>query len=521
MSVRRIEIIIIPAIPPRCPIRLQPLAALVLAVALLAQIPPPRRAWAQTRSLALPKNLTLAQSIEVALQHNRVIRSALLSRVTQRYALRVAEDKFVPDAEINPFAQFDTSKMDTPLGSTRFSSGVTGVSTGVSLTVPVGGQFAFVWTNSAQRQLQGPQDNHMSALASSLSLGFTQPLLRGGGLAVNTASVKTAHQIEDINIINFESTLIDVITQVIQTYRALLLVQQQLDISERSLQRAKDLLETNKLLIQAGRMARLDIVQTESDVASRELDVASARNRVDQARLALLAVLDIDSRTEVEPDAEALRIEPTTPSLEHSLELAFQYRPDYRQFLLQLEITKRDLLLAKNNRLWDLSLRATADMDITGEKFGGVVEKVFDVDRLRYGVGLDLTIPFGDLTRKQTVLNAKIGLDQAELDLQELRQNIELQVRDAVREVNFSLRQVDLARRSRELAEQKLETEREKLKIGLSTNFQVVSFEDDVVRAQNAELNAKIAYLNAQTALDQTLGTTLETWHVTLAQEAR
>ena len=516
MSAQQPEVMTPMATPAWRQRRLASLAALGLALALLAQVASAPRTWAQSQVVSLPQNLTLAQSIDLALHYNRVIQSALLSRVTQRYDLVVAEDKFVPDAVITPFAQFDTSKID----NTRFSSSVAGVSTGVSLTVPTGGQVAFVWTNSAQRPLQGSQDD-APAWASSLSLSLTQPLLRGAGVAVNTASVKTARQIEDINIINFEATLISVITQVIQTYRAFLLAQQQLDISERSLQRAQELLATNKLLIQAGRMARLDIVQTESDIASRELDVAAAQNSVERARLSLLEVLDIDSRTEVEPADEALRIEPTTPAFAPSLELAWRYRPDYRQFLLQLEITKRDLLLAKNNRLWDLSLRVTAAMDSTGNRFGRVANEVFDVERLRYGVGLDLSIPFGDLSRKQGVLNARIGLEQAELALKELQQNIELQVRDAVREVSFSLRQVELAQRARELAEQKLDTERDKLKIGLSSNFQVVSFEDDLVGAQSAELNAKIAYLNAQTALDQTLGTTLETWQVTLAEETR
>ena len=53
-----------------------------------------------------------------------------------------------------------------------------------------------------------------------------------------------------------------------------------------------------------------------------------------------------------------------------------------------------------------------------------------------------------------------------------------------------------------------------KLNLGLSTNFQLVDFEDDLVNVQNREVDAIISYLNALTRLDQTLGTTLETWRI-------
>ena len=64
------------------------------------------------------------------------------------------------------------------------------------------------------------------------------------------------------------------------------------------------------------------------------------------------------------------------------------------------------------------------------------------------------------------------------------------------------------------LSERKLQIERTKLNAGLSSNFRLVRFEDDLVRSQNNEIGAIIAYLNALTALDRTQGTTLDTWGI-------
>jgi outer membrane protein TolC len=80
----------------------------------------------------------------------------------------------------------------------------------------------------------------------------------------------------------------------------------------------------------------------------------------------------------------------------------------------------------------------------------------------------------------------------------------------------MSWRQVGLSQRALALAEKKFDIETEKFKVGRSSNFQLVSFKNDLVTAQNGALNATIAYLDALTSLETTLGITLDTWHVTL-----
>ncbi|MTV29245.1 hypothetical protein FTX61_28340 [Nitriliruptoraceae bacterium ZYF776] len=80
----------------------------------------------------------------------------------------------------------------------------------------------------------------------------------------------------------------------------------------------------------------------------------------------------------------------------------------------------------------------------------------------------------------------------------------------------MSWRAQRLAEQSVLLSEQKLDIERQRLRAGRSTNFQVVSFEDDLVRTRTDLLSARISYLNALTNLDDVLGVTLQTWGVRL-----
>ncbi|WP_333655532.1 TolC family protein [Dissulfurispira sp.] len=135
-----------------------------------------------------------------------------------------------------------------------------------------------------------------------------------------------------------------------------------------------------------------------------------------------------------------------------------------------------------------------------------------------WNIGLKLNIPIGDLTIQQNYINAKINMEKTKVRQEEVRETVEVEVMDAVSEVKKALKQVELARKMRELAEKKLEIEMEKLKAGRSTNFQIITFQNDMVIAQNNEIDATIAYNNALTVLDKTIGTTLETWKIEIKE---
>ncbi len=456
--------------------------------------------------------LTLAESVALALQNNRTLAHARLDRVVQKFDLSVAEDEFRPDIDIGSGLDYriaweaDRRRLEYDEGVSLFPV--------LSVRLPTGGAFA-VGLNNAFQDF-GTQD----AYTASPSLHFVQPLLKGGGTEVATANLRNARRQEEIHVLSFQSAVIGVVNAVVSAYRNVIQAQRQVEISARSLQRAREQLDVNRFLVQTGRMAENDVVQTEANIATRELHLTESQNRLDSARLSLIHVLDIDSRTQIEP-TEPLTIAPVSPDLSHSLDTAFARRPDYLRALLSLENIRTNVVVAENNRLWDLSFGASVSASGSRKSFRRTLGSALGdiVNRGVYGVGLGLSIPlYGDVTRQQQYVRAHTALRQAEQRLTELRQHIDIEVRNAVRDVEVRLRQVELAQRARELAEEKIAIEREKLTLGLSTNFQLVVFEDDLVTAQNNEVSAIIAYLHALTAFDRTLGTTLETWKIDITR---
>lgn len=453
-------------------------------------------------SWAAEATMTLADCIATAVRENRAIKNAYLDRIVQKYDLRVAEDKFVPKLLLTPSVQSSGGS-----GATLTTT-VTDVSGTVTELLPTGAAI-----NLNTKHDITNTENVNSSRAYGWNVTLTQPLLKGAGFQVNTAPLTIARWNEQGNILSLKSTLMDTLTSVATAYRSYIQAVKALAISKQSLERSKELVITNRELINAGRMAEIESVQSEADVAGKEFSLLSAENAVDAARLALTKAMDIDKNSKITP-IEETGIPPVPYNLEQGKKLAFENRPDYLRSLLGYESSKLQLVISKNSTLWDVSLTGGYGENYIRDGAAGSS----DSSTGSWNAGLKLTVPIGDLTTRQGYIAADIALKKLENDLARQRESIEIEVQDALRSADMNLRQIKLATQSRVLSEKKVEIETEKLKAGRSTNFQLVSFQNDLVNAQNSELGAIITYLNALTALERTLGITLDRWGVSLVE---
>ena len=421
--------------------------------------------------------LTLDDAIRLALRNNRSLLDARLDRTLEEFALDVAGDRYRPTASI-------TSSVD----AARDRDTETNLSTTGNIRVPTGGEFTLGW----RKPLAGGGGDY--------SLGFSQPLLKGFGIDVDTAPLRTARIREKIDILHFRDAVAGVIDSTIRNWRNLIRSNRQLEIAEASLERARNQLKVNRALIEAGQMAEREVLQSEAEIANRELSLVEARNALIDANFKLIDTLDIDSASSIRP-LETPRDRRAAPGVAEGIEVALSKAPDYLEALLDADIARIALKVAEDGRLWDLSLDTTASRDNSG----GPTD---------YNAKLTLRVPLWDRSPRQTWMEARARVRKAERGLVERRQKIAIDVRQAVYNVEVGLRRIELARQALALTQQKLEIERSKLRQGLSSAFQLSQFEEDLVAAQNAEVDAVISYENALTSLDRTLGTTLETWDV-------
>ena len=442
--------------------------------------------------------LSLSDVIFLVVANNTDIKNAYLDRIAQKQDLAVAEDKFVPDLTPRFSLELDELGGNTDPSST----GRAGAE--IEVTIPTGAILNFNWTGDAQIS----DGNNFSAgtnddfFRQTFEVELTQPILRGAGIRVNRASVNIARLQEEANIINLKSTLIDTITDAITAYRALIQAREEVEIQRVTLKNAQESLEVTQALIDAGRVAPVDIIQNEANIANRRVALLNAENQLESRKVDLLTILDIDKNTNIAA-GKIPPVEATALNLEKLRQTALANNPSYLISKIDVSQSKLQLLEAKDQRRWDLSLTASLRNETDRESDA------------RAGLSLSRTI--GDLSLKQQFEQARVSLLQSENILQDNLATLDLELKDRIREVNLSFSQLELAQNATRLSQQQLEIEQEKQKLGRPTTIlDLIRLQEDLAQARLSELNATIGYLNALTNLDQFLGTTLQTWQINI-----
>ncbi|MDR2852006.1 MAG: TolC family protein [Burkholderiaceae bacterium] len=452
----------------------------------------------------LTVKLSLADAVFLGVRANRGIRSAYLDRIAQKFDLRVEEDRFNPKLVLTGRYVAGQNQSDLE-PSDRYRAGQGALE--ATLLSKYGTRFSLSWTHEmANYDAAGRTRNGVGTFT------VIQPLLRGAGKNIATADLRRASLAEQVNKLQLKSTVSDTVTQIIVAYYTVLQAQEQLQIARDALSRSRQLLEINKAMIEAGRMAAFDAVQTEADGVNQELAVEEALNHLDESRLSLLRLLALDTDTRIQA-VETLNAERTDIQLQKALAMAFEQQPAYLMQIIAADQAEIGLEVARNAQLWDISLVGSASKGRNLNTGATVSSSSRNWDGY---AGVQVEIPFGDLSRKQQEVTASVESEKQKVSLDEARQTLEQDVGNAVRDLGTRWRQYEIAQRAQELTQRKLEIEREKLRSGRSSNFQVLSFESDMRDAENARLNSLIAYLNARATLDQTLGTTLESWGIEL-----
>jgi len=475
------------------------------------------------RDAAQVRKMTLADAVAIALANNVTLQSAFLDRQLQRIDLQLAERRNYlptdPTVTLGVNRQSSYTMPGPGVSSTRTESlNYTG-DFSATLAIPTGGSLTFAWNNTGNR----PDLGRDYSYSSSWTAVFSQPLLKGGGLTNAAYNVRIARITEETNLLTLRDTIASTIRTAITGFRNYKTAERQLVIAEMGLVRARTLFAYNKDMIEAGRLAGTEIVQAQADIAAQKTQVIDAKNNLDNARLSLIQVLNIDKSTFFEAADEAEQ-PVAVPPLKEALGLAFQYRTDYLRAVKSLEATKLTLARARRNRLWSLDLTAaTADSYAasTFDTYDAAFRRAFNSGAERdWYAGLELKIPLVYMTSDmRSYYGAKNDLEKAGLAFEKLKLDIEIEVQNALRNVDSNYRSLKSAQLARQLAEKKLQIEQEKLGAGRTTNFQFVSFQRDLQSAQLSELAAATSYLNALTALDAVLGTTLATWKIDIGRE--
>jgi len=492
--------------------------------------------------------LTLDECLGTALENNLDLLSVKKDPLISEQQVESNKGEFDPG--IAASAGADETKQD-PVDPTqpslRRNSRVTA---GLQQQLPVGADYSatfFLNRNDAPGFNRVGLDDSFNPVEinprfdAGIDMRFNMPLLRG--LGRETRQEQLLLSVSDLKISHDELS-----RQAQQTieitegaYWDVLAAQEQVRVARASEKRAQDLLELNRKKVEVGTLAPIEITQAEAGVAAEEENViiseVTLANAEDELRR-LMALPYDDPRWERPLEiVDRPVFEPQDIDLASAIDEALENRPEMATVDEQLR--KRELNeRAARNRVkhgLDLALRfqPTGNNDgsipdpnpvnnpnaIIGieQDFSDAVSEIFNVENYTWSAGVTYSVPIGNKAAKANLRIAELNTQKSEIGVLNQEQTIRVEVRAAAREVESGTKRIAAASKNVELQEKKLDAEEKKFQNGMSTSFEVLSFQRDLADAELSRIRAALNYVKALAALERSKGTLLQARGLKLA----
>lgn len=450
----------------------------IIPIILLILLPP---VMAETLPSPAKLNMTLQDAITLSMRNNPGVQSAKLQRTMDKFSLLVARREFLPQFKLEFRADWNSDSTHDYRAAP-----------GMSYKTPLGTEF-YIDADSG----------FVGNRAVGTTVSVRQPLLRGFGPKVVLANYEDAKDNEKINKLNFKSKLIFTLTSVIQAYHQLVQDYNTLEIDELALKDSLQTMKNTEMKIKAGKAAATELTQQQAQFANQQLSITRDKNTIERDKQSLLILLGLDPYADLDIDRQ-IQIEGFAPPEEQkSIELAMTNNVEYQEALISLKQRERQLLVQKNNQWWRLDAVATAAYSFDQELLDNQNSK-----QLR----LELDIPIDDKSRKQGLINAKIGLEQFNIALADQKRRLVTDVINAVRDLKAQREQITLAQNSVHYSEKSLEIAQKKFKHGRTTMFEITSLRQTLTQNRLSLIGQQITYLNTLAQFEQSLGISLERW---------
>jgi outer membrane protein TolC len=362
-----------------------------------------------------------------------------------------------------------------------------------------------------------------------LILSLRQPLLQNFGTSVNTTDIKVAKNDFKIMESSFLLQVVNTINQVEQTYNDLSGALEALNLRNESLRLAEKLFADNQKRFNAGLTHVGEVQEAETAIASRQELVIAASQRVKDVTNVLKNLLQIQPGSPLYPvsfQTEGLLLtEERIPSYEESFSQALNNRPDYSQKKIALESKDIIVKYSRNQLLPRLDLVGTFGLNgLSGEahpltfegvtavspyggNFGDSWQSLRHADGYEWNVGLTIDFPLGKRADRARYQQAKLFKEQSILDLKNLEDTIDLEIKVALQNIKSSRDRIEVAERFVNLADKTLRQEEERMKAGLSDTLRILIFQGSLIDAKIRRVQALEDYQKALAHLYRAMGT--------------
>lgn len=369
-----------------------------------------------------------------------------------------------------------------------------------------------------------------------MGVAVVQQLTNGFGMAFNRRFQSVARN--NVHFVRewFLQQVNTALAQAEASYWDVVAAQEQLKATQQALQVAQQLYEDNKRQAEIGTLAPLDVVSAQAQVASTQRDLIIAQTNLQQQSLTLKTFFGRQI-TDALADAAIVATDPLPdpqeadiPPIDEAISLAAKNRPEVSQAQSsvmnnQVAVKVTQSFLKPTFNVFGFVATAGLSGDQTIFAPGGIpilvkggagqeLNQFIHVKYPEYAIGFSLVIPVKNRTAQADNTRANIQERQAELSMQRTQNQIGVEVRSASIKLMQAKAEVTAAGAAVEFSRQSLDAEQKKRTAGLSTPYNVILAQRNLLDAQLAEVQAHSSYAKALVEMQRSTGVLLEKSHI-------
>jgi len=351
---------------------------------------------------------------------------------------------------------------------------------------------------------------------SSWRATVRQHLLQGWGMDNNRREIIVAQNNRKGTDASFQWQVINTVAQIQNIYWDLVNAYEDLKVQQTAVEFAQLTLTDDRKQVDIGNMAPIEIYSAQSAVASAQQKLIVSQTNLQYQQLITKNAI---ARNFGDPELTAAQVIPTdtmalsndpVPSAEELVSYALANRPDLQESELNLRNNEINNKAAKNALLPTLDLVAFYGSNGQAANFGDVFTNLVNRTGPDKGAYVSLTVPLRNRAAQANQIRAELEYRQNQLNFQQQKNQIILQVRNAAFALENARAGVEAARAARDYALQSLDAEQKKYALEVSTSYLVLQQSSNSRQAASNYVAALSTYEKARVALDQLTATILQ-----------
>ncbi len=319
----------------------------------------------------------------------------------------------------------------------------------------------------------------------------------------NTNTIKLDRLAEQEAELSSRETANSIQERIAQIFSQILYLDESVKVNEQMLESSKKNEERGQEMLNVGKMSKADLAQLSAQRANDEYSIVEAKTQLMNYKLQMKQLLEITDETAFDvavPEIGDEMILAAIPALQTVYEEALLSRPEIERSQLAVKGSEVSVSIAKAGWMPNVSVTGgvtTSTNSLSGTGWGSQFKSNVNTQ-----LGLGVSMPIYDGRSTKTAVNkAKIQQLQARLDLQDLQKTLYSDIQGYWINAVNNQEKYKAAKSSVESAQQSYDLLSEQFRLGLKNIVELLAGKDNLLNAQQNQLQSKYLTLYNQQML--------------------